>query len=239
MRFPDPLIRATLVKRYKRFLADMRFDDGSEITAHCANPGAMTGLAEPGLEAWLSPARNPARKLRWSWELARIDGRLVGINTAWPNAIVTEAIEAGAMPELAGYESLRREVRYGKNSRIDMLLEDDARPACYVEVKNVHLKRNGPAEFPDAVTKRGAKHLEELGDMVEAGHRAVMVYLVQREDCEVFALAGDIDPAYQAAFVRARERGVEALCYACRLSTEEIVVDRPLPLRLPSETESV
>jgi sugar fermentation stimulation protein A len=239
MRFPDPLIRATLVKRYKRFLADMRFEDGSEITAHCANPGAMTGLAEPGLEAWLSPARNPERKLRWSWELARIDGRLVGINTAWPNAIVTEAIEAGDIPELAGYEGLRREVRYGKNSRIDMLLEDDDRPACYVEVKNVHLKRAEPAEFPDAVTKRGAKHLEELGDMVEAGHRAVMVYLVQREDCDTFALAGDIDPAYQTAFVRARERGVEALCYACRLSTEEIIVDRPLPLRLPSETENV
>jgi sugar fermentation stimulation protein A len=231
MRFPDPLVRATLIKRYKRFLADMRFEDGSEITAHCANPGAMTGLADPGLEAWLSPARNPKRKLRWSWELARIDDRLVGINTAWPNAIVTEAIESGAIPELAGYEDLRREVRYGKNSRIDMLLEADGRPACYVEVKNVHLKREGPAEFPDAVTKRGAKHLEELGDMVEAGHRAVMVYLVQREDCEEFALAGDIDPAYQEAFARAKARGVEALCYACRLSTEEIIVERPLPIR--------
>ena len=238
MRFSDPLVRATLIKRYKRFLADMRFDDGSEITAHCANPGSMTGLAEPGLEAWLSPARNPQRKLRWSWELARINGRLVGINTALPNTIVAEAIAAGAIPELAGYGTLRREVRYGKNSRIDILLEDAARPACYVEVKNVHLKRDGPAEFPDAVTKRGAKHLEELGDMIEAGHRAVMIYLVQREDCDSFAVAGDIDPAYEAAFARAITRGVESLCYDCRLNTEAIVVNRPLPLRLPNRNET-
>ena len=232
MRFPDPLARATLIRRYKRFLADMRLDGGGEVTAHCANPGSMTGLAEPGLEAWLSPARNPERKLRWSWELARIDGGLVGINTAWPNAIVAEALAEGAIPELAGYGSIRREVRYGKNSRIDLLLSAPRRAPCYVEVKNVHLKRDAGAEFPDAVTKRGTKHLEELGDMAEAGSRAVMLYLVQRQDCDDFAIAGDIDPAYAAGLTRALARGVETLCYACRIDLEGITLERPLPVRL-------
>ena len=230
MQFPDPLRRATLIRRYKRFLADVRFDDGEEVTAHIANPGAMTGLAEPGLEVWLSPARNPARKLKWSWELARIDERLVGVNTAWPNAIVTEAIEAGAIAALSGYATLRREVKYGENSRVDILLGDEGRPDCYVEVKNVHLKRARGAEFPDAVTKRGTKHLVELSAMVAASHRAVMVYLVQREDCDDFRLAGDIDPTYAKAFAAALDAGVEALCYACQLSIEAITLDRPLPI---------
>ena len=230
MQFPDPLRRATLIRRYKRFLADVRFDDGEEVTAHIANPGAMTGLAEPGLEVWLSPARNPARKLKWSWELLRIDERLVGVNTAWPNAIVTEAIEAGAIAALSGYATLRREVKYGENSRVDILLGDEGRPDCYVEVKNVHLKRARGAEFPDAVTKRGTKHLVELSAMVAAGHRAVMVYLVQREDCDDFRLAGDIDPTYAKAFAAALDAGVEALCYACQLSIEAITLDRPLPI---------
>ena len=230
MQFPDPLRRATLIRRYKRFLADVRFDDGEEVTAHIANPGAMTGLAEPGLEVWLSPARNPARKLKWSWELARIDERLVGVNTAWPNAIVTEAIEAGAIAALSGYATLRREVKYGENSRVDILLGDEGRPDCYVEVKNVHLKRARGAEFPDAVTKRGTKHLVELSAMVAAGHRAVMVYLVQREDCDDFRLAGDIDPTYAKAFAAALDAGIEALCYACQLSIEAITLDRPLPI---------
>ena len=230
MRFPDPLRHGTLIRRYKRFLADVRFDDGEEITAHVANPGAMTGLAEPGLEVWLSPARNPARKLKWSWELARIDGRLVGVNTAWPNAIVAEAIEAGMIKPLSGYATLRREVKYCENSRVDILLGDDARPDCYVEVKNVHLKRALGAEFPDAVTTRGTKHLVELSAMVAAGHRAVMVYLVQREDCDDFRLAGDIDPTYAKAFAAALDAGVEALCYACQLSIEAITLDRPLPI---------
>lgn len=230
MKFPDPLRRATLIRRYKRFLADVVFDDGAEITAHVANPGAMTGLADPGLEVWLSPARNPARKLKWSWELARINGGLVGINTAWPNDIVAEAIEAGAIAPLAGYETLRREVKYGTNSRVDILLGGANRPDCYVEVKNVHLKRGLGAEFPDSVTKRGTKHLGELSTMVAAGHRAVMIYLVQREDCDDFRLAGDIDPVYTTAFDAAHDAGVEALCYACRLSTEAITLDRPLPI---------
>lgn len=233
MQFPAPLIKGTLVQRYKRFLADVVLEDGREVTAHCANPGAMLGLKDPGAEVWLSPAANPKRKLKFSWELLRVGEGLVGINTALPNAIVEEAILGDKVPELVGYENLRREVKYGQNSRIDILLEDPARPPCYVEVKNVHLKRNGPAEFPDSVTKRGAKHLVELGDMVDAGNRAVMFYLVQREDCEGFRIAGDIDPGYEAGLRVAIERGVEILCYRCKLSTQAIVLDQPMEFTGP------
>lgn len=231
MNFPDPLVKATLIKRYKRFLADVRFEDGTETTAHIANPGGMIGLKDPGMTIWLSPARNPARKLKWSWEIAEADGGMVGVSTAHPNAIAEEAILAGHIPELAGYENLRREVKYGKNSRIDILLEDPNRPMAYVEIKNVHLMRTpGLAEFPDAVTARGAKHLAELGDMVKQGHRAVMLYVVQRTDCDSFALAEDVDPAYAAAFRQAMTRGVEMLCYMCDITTQKITLDRPLPL---------
>tara|TARA_R110002110_G_scaffold166690_4_gene367531 strand:+ start:325 stop:1026 length:702 start_codon:yes stop_codon:yes gene_type:complete len=231
MKFPDPLVKATLIKRYKRFLADVRFEDGTEITAHIANPGGMIGLKDPGMTVWLSPARNPARKLKWSWEIAEADGGMVGVSTAHPNAIAEEAILAGRIPELTGYAGLRREVKYGKNSRIDILLEDPSRPMAYVEIKNVHLMRSpGLAEFPDAVTARGAKHLVELGDMAEQGHRAVMLYVVQRTDCDKFALAEDVDPAYVAAFRQARTRGVEMLCYMCDITTQQITLDKPLDL---------
>ena len=232
MKFPEPLISGRLARRYKRFLADVELDDGEIVTAHCPNPGSMMGLAEPGMTVWLSRAQNPKRKLKYSWELVAADGTLVGINTGHPNGLVAEAIRAGAMPELAGFEQLRQEVRYGKNSRIDILLENDAAAPCYVEVKNVHLRRSpGLAEFPDSVTARGAKHLVELGDMVEGGARAVMVYLVQRNDCETFKIAGDIDPNYEKALGVALERGVEALCYACNVTAEGIEV----VLRLPVE----
>lgn len=230
MRFSAPLVRATLVRRYKRFLADMVLATGEETVAHCANTGSMLGLAQPGAECWLSPAANPERKLRWSWELVRSGEGLVGINTAHPNGIVGEAIAAGAIPELTGYGGLRREVKYGRNSRIDILLTDGNRPDCYVEIKNVHLRRDGHAEFPDAATARGAKHLAELSAMVAQGKRAVMVYLVQREDCDRFRIAADIDPAYAAALAAARDSGVEALAYACKLSPDCIELYRPLEI---------
>jgi sugar fermentation stimulation protein A len=230
MRFPEPLVRARLIRRYKRFLADVRFADGAEAVAHCADPGKMIGLAEPGSEVWLSPARGAARKLAWTWQLVRVGAGLVGVNSALPNRIAEEAIRARRIPELAGWDGLRREVAYGRRSRIDLLLETGAGARCYVEVKNVHLKREAGAEFPDTVTERGRRHLDELADMADAGHRAVMLYLVQREDCADFRIAADIDPAYDAALRRARAHGVEALCYACRVSTAEIVLARPLPI---------
>lgn len=231
MRFPTPLVRATLLRRYKRFLADVRLEDGTEATAHCPNSGTMMGLNAPGSEVWLSPARSPGRKLPYTLELVRA-GSLVGVNTGRPNTLAEEAIRAGRIPELTGYEAIRREVPYGKNSRIDILLEGGGRPPCLVEVKNVHLRRGREtaAEFPDCVTARGAKHLVELQDMVADGRRAVMLYVVQREDCARFRLAADLDPAYAAAFTVARAAGVEALCYSCKVGLEAIELAGPLPI---------
>jgi sugar fermentation stimulation protein A len=236
MKFPDPLLKGPLIKRYKRFLADVILDSGEAIIAHCANSGSMLSVNTPGAEVWVSPARNPERKLRYTWEMIRIGDCLVGINTQHPNLLAAEAVAAGALPELAGYNAVRREVKYGRNSRIDLLLEADGRPPCYVEVKNVTMRRDltavGPAEFPDAITVRGAKHLDELAAMKAQGFRAVMLFLAQREDCRRFALAADIDPLYAAGLARARAAGVEMLCYGCRLSPLEIAIDRPIPLEL-------
>jgi sugar fermentation stimulation protein A len=235
MRFTEPLIPATLVKRYKRFLADVVLASGEAITAHVANPGAMIGLAAPGSRVWLSKSGNPNRKLPYSWELVEVDlgsgPELIGVNTAHPNLLVAEAIAAAAIPELAGYPSTRREVKYGRNSRVDFLLEAPDRPACYVEVKNVHLmRRPGLAEFPDSVTARGAKHLDELAAMATAGARAVMLFLIQIGSASQFALARDIDPAYGAAFDRARAAGVEAVAYRCRIDHAAIVLAGPVPI---------
>lgn len=229
MRFEAPLLRGTLIRRYKRFLADVALEDGRAVTAHCPNPGAMLGLTAPGSTVWLSPATNPARKLKFTWEMIEVEGTIVGINTGRPNALGEEAILAGRVPGLEGYARLRREVKYGRNSRIDILLEDDARPPCHVEIKNVHFVREpGVAEFPDSVTARGAKHLDELADVAAAGGRAVMLYVVQRSDCRRLRIAGDIDPVYAEAFARARASGVEALAHGCKTGLESIVLADPL-----------
>lgn len=233
MQLPAPLITGRLVRRYKRFLADIELDSGELITAHCANPGAMTGLKEPGLKVWLSRSDNPNRKLKFSWELIEFESQsppvFVGINTMHPNKIVREAIDNGQIAELTGYADLRTEVRYGENSRVDILLEDQHRPPCYVEVKNVHLMRTSPlAEFPDSVTARGAKHLAELSAMVHQGGRAVMLYLVQRTDAEGFALAADIDPKYARAFQDAISAGVEAYAYDCQITPKHVILNQPI-----------
>tara|TARA_R100000005_G_scaffold96642_1_gene85443 strand:- start:1041 stop:1769 length:729 start_codon:yes stop_codon:yes gene_type:complete len=231
MEFPTPLEKGTLIKRYKRFLADVEMADGRTLTAHVANSGSMMGLKEPGMTVWLSRSDNTKRKLPYSWELVEIEDAFVGINTSHPNGIVAEAIAAGDVPELAGYDSLRREVKYGENSRIDILLSGDNRPDCYVEVKNVTLARTAAeAEFPDAVTVRGTKHLRELASMVENGQRAAMFYLIQRTDCRSFRLAADIDPDYEAAFATARAAGVEILCYDCHITTNGISLGSPVPV---------
>ncbi|MHA1517765.1 MAG: DNA/RNA nuclease SfsA [Alphaproteobacteria bacterium] len=238
MRFSSALIEGRLLKRYKRFLVDVELGSGEVITAHCANPGSMLGLNMPGSRVWLSHAANPKRKLPYSWELIEVDlGRgpvLVGINTGSPNAAVAAAIENGLIPTLSGYATLRREVRYADNSRIDILLEDPKQAPCYVEIKNVHLMRDaGLAEFPDSVTARGAKHLKALASMATEGARAVTVYFVQRGDAERFALAHDIDPAYARAFEQARTAGVEALAVSSEATLEGLALPHAIQLTLP------
>ena len=240
MRFGSELVPATLIRRYKRFLADVELADGSLITAHVANPGAMTGLQAEGARVWLSKSPSLVRKLPYSWELIEADFgsglELTGVNTMHPNPVVAEALAAGTIPELAGYASIRREVKYGrtingKGSRIDFLLEDPARPPCYLEVKNVHLmRRPNIAEFPDSVTARGAKHLDELAEMAASGARAVMLFAIQIGSAQSFALARDIDPAYARAFDSARKSGVEALAWTCAITHEGIRLDRSVPI---------
>src|SRR5579871_2067776 len=223
MQFDPPLSPGIFVRRYKRFLADVMIE-GRPETVHCANPGSMLGLAMPGSRIWLSVSKNAARKLPLSWELVEVDGSLVGINTSSANRLAEEAIRRGHIEGLAGYGSLRREVAYGDRSRIDFLLENDGRPPCYIEVKSVTLKRGATAEFPDAVTARGERHLRELIAMRQAGARSVMLFIAQRDDCRRLTIAGDIDPAYAAALARAQEAGVEIIAHACRVSPAGIEV---------------
>lgn len=240
MRFSPELVPATLLRRYKRFLADVELADGSLTTVHVANPGGMIGLQAPGSRVWLSRSPNAKRKLPYSWELVEVDFgggiELVGVNTGHPNTLVAEALAAGVIPELTGYASIRREVGYGDGafggaSRIDFLLESADRPPCYLEIKNVHLmRRQGLAEFPDSVTARGARHLDELAAMAAAGARAVMLYVVQIGSAETFSLARDIDPAYGRAFDRARAANVEALAWRCRLTPQGIDLAQPVPV---------
>jgi sugar fermentation stimulation protein A len=231
MRFQTPLVPARLIRRYKRFLADVVLEsDGREVVAHCPNPGSMMGLAEADMRVWLEPNDDPKKKLKYGWRLVELaDGHFSGIDTAVPNRVVKEALQARDVPPLAAYETVRPEVKYSTNSRIDFLLTQPGLPDAYVEVKNVHLMRqSGLAEFPDCVTERGAKHLGDLSAMVAEGHRAVMLYLVQRTDCDRFTLARDLDPGYGRAFDRAREAGVEVLCFGTRITRDSVTLAGPL-----------
>ncbi len=232
MQFQTPLIPATLIRRYKRFLADVRLDGGREVVAHCPNPGSMIGLKDEGLRVWLEPNDDPKKKLKYGWRLVEFpNGHFVGIDTAVPNKAVKAALITGQVQELSSYKTVRPEVKYGENSRIDFLLTQDGLPDCYVEVKSVTLMRqNGLAEFPDSVTARGAKHLNELANMVAQGHRAVMLYLVQRTDCHGFDLARDIDPAYGAAFDKAVARGVQVICISTKITPYGVWLDQAIKL---------
>jgi sugar fermentation stimulation protein A len=231
VKFSAPLVPGRLVKRYKRFLADIVLGDGSEITCAVPNTGSMMGLTDPGSRVWLSVSDKPTRKYPHTLEIVEADGIMVGVNTGLPNKLAEEAIRAGMIADLASYEEFRREQKYGRNSRIDILLKDPARGLAYVEVKNVHMSRvAGLAEFPDTVTARGAKHLDELAGMAAEGHRAIMVFLVQRGDCESLKLCRDLDPAYCAAFDRAAAVGVEAFAIQCQISENEILPVKTIPV---------
>jgi sugar fermentation stimulation protein A len=238
LRLP-PLVPGRLLRRYKRFLADVALDTGEEVTAHCANPGAMMGLAYAGSRVLLAKASAPGRKLAYSWEFVEAGregapAQLVGINTLRPNALVAEALAHGRLSPLSGYDRVRREVRYGRASRVDFLLESENRPPCFVEVKNCHLMREpGFAEFPDCVAARSARHMDELAGMVAGGARAVVIVVIQMA-ADRFDIARDIDPAFDRAFRAARKAGVEAYAYACRIAPEEIIIDRPVTIQTPA-----
>jgi len=246
MNFVSPLQRGTLLERYKRFLADIELEDGRRIAAHCPNPGAMLGLNMPGLTVWVSVSPDPKRKLAHTLELVEVDGGLVGVNTMHPNRIVAEALAADAIAELSGYDLCRREVKYGKASRIDFLLEglgpsQTGRSAltqapttphqrAWLEVKNCHLMRQpGLAEFPDCVAARSAKHLLELEAMVAAGDRAVVLFVVQRSDCFAFSPCHDLDPKFAAGLERAAEAGVEVMVYGCQMEVTGVKIAAPIP----------
>jgi sugar fermentation stimulation protein A len=221
-----------LIKRYKRFLADAILEDGREITAHCANPGSMMGLAEPGMKVWLEPNDDPKKKLKFGWRLVdHENGHFTGVDTSIPNKTLKAALLAHEVPGLPPYDLVRPEVKYGENSRVDFLLSGNG-PDTYVEVKSVTLSRQpGFAEFPDSVTARGAKHLAELSRMVEQGHRAVMFYLVQRTDCSAMTLASDLDPTYAAAFTQAEAAGVTAIAQKCAITSHAITLASSIPVK--------
>ena len=232
MEFKTPLIEATLLRRYKRFLADVCLGDGELITVHTANTGSMLGCAEPGSRVWLSRSESTTRKYPYSWEITETAaGVLVGVNTALPNALVREAIESGVIGELQGYDSLRGEVSFGsERSRIDWLLENGGKAACYVEVKNVTAAVADTAIFPDAVSARGAKHLRELMGVVAAGQRGVLCFCVQRGDVTAVRPADEIDAVYGKTLRDARQNGVEIVAYQAEVASTGIALRRPLPV---------
>ncbi len=232
MKFSEPLLKGFLIKRYKRFLADVRLSDNGLLTAHCPNSGSMKTCQEPGWPVMLSDSNNPKRKLRYTWEMVHNGICWIGINTHLANRIAREAIESGTIEELTGYSGIRAEVKYGQNSRIDLLLSGNG-ASCYVEIKNVTLvEEDGHYYFPDAVTERGRKHLGELEEMVRRGHRAVMLFVIQRSDGDIFKPADHIDPKYGTALRQAVENGVEVLAYRAEVTPQEISVKNKIEVQL-------
>jgi sugar fermentation stimulation protein A len=235
MKFAAPLVEGVLIKRYKRFLADVTLESGEVITAHTPNTGSMSGCCEPGSPVWLLHHDNPKRKYAHSWELVQNkNGIKIGINTSLANKLVQEAIESGVAGELSGYQVIRREVKYGlENSRIDLLLEGHKnKPDCYVEVKNVTLCEQGKGMFPDAVSKRGTKHLRELMEMKRAGFRSVIFFCIQRQDVTSMSAATHIDPEYAETLQQAHRQGVEILAYRASPNPENIELRKQVPVRV-------
>ncbi len=230
--WPD-LIPGRLIRRYKRFLADVRLENGETVTAHCPNSGSMKACCQIGRPVYLSFHDNPKRKLKYTWELIHMPGSLVGVNTQVPNRLTAHAIASGDVAELNGYETVKREVKAGSNSRIDILLSSPDRRPCYVEVKNCTLVTDGAATFPDAVTLRGQKHLMELQNLVAAGCRCAMFFLIQRMDAHSFAPADDIDPEYGKKLRQASQNGVEIIVYDVSIDLKAIRLNH----RVPSDLE--
>ena len=230
MKFPPPILHARFITRYKRFFVDCTLETGEVVTAHCPNTGAMTGLLTEHCPVLLSKATNPNRKLAYTLEAMEENGTWVGVNTQRPNALVEEAIQQGEMHEFLGYASLRREVKYGSNSRVDILLENEGRPPCYVEVKNVHFKKENTAFFPDSVTLRGQKHMDELADILKTGARAACVFVVQRNDVDSFDFADFVDPIYAKKARDAHVAGVEMYAYTFTLNEKGITLCRRIPI---------
>jgi sugar fermentation stimulation protein A len=224
MKFEQTLIPGKLIKRYKRFLADIELDSGEIITAHCPNSGSMKTCANPGWNVMLSESANPKRKYKYTWEMVHNEKCWIGINTIIPNSIAEEAIKNSTIPELDGYEEIKREVKYGENSRIDILLQSE-NEKCYVEVKNVTLvEEDGNYYFPDSVTSRGLKHLHELMEMKKQGHRAVMLFVIQRSDGHIFKPAAHIDTKYAEGLKTAYDNGVEILVWQAHVCPEDIKI---------------
>lgn len=235
MQYSKPLQRVKLIRRYKRFLADVEWPDGREMTVHTANTGSMLGCATPGNYIWIRDSESNTRKYRYSWEISEADDNsLIGVNTALANTLVVEGVEQGVITELADYPTIRTEVPYGEGSRIDILLRHPGQglPDCYVEVKNVTARDGDHAIFPDAVTARGTKHLLELVNMVQSGHRAVIFFCIQRNDVGLFRAAQEIDPKYARTLTFAVENGVEALAYSAAISPEEIILSNSIPIKI-------
>lgn len=232
MRFPEPPLAGRFLRRYKRFFADVELEDGSVLVAHCPNTGSLLGCLEPGAPVWLRDSGNPARKLRHTWQAVRIGRAWVNVDTALPNRVVAEAVERGLVAELSGYASVRREVPYGKGSRIDLLLEDEARGSCHVEVKSTTLARGAVALFPDAVTERGRKHLDELARLARSGRRAVQFFFVSRGDVHTFRPADDIDPDHGRALRRAVRAGVELVARRTLVRARSLELGEALGIEL-------
>jgi sugar fermentation stimulation protein A len=232
VRFPAPPLEGRLVRRYQRFFAEVELVNGGRVVAHCPNTGSLIGCKEPGSRVWLRDSGNPARKLRFTWQAVRVGRAWVNVDTSLPNRVVAEAVAAGELAELAGYAEQRREVPYGRSSRIDLLLDDAARGTCHVEVKSTTYAEGSVALFPDAVTERGTKHLGELARLARAGRRAVQIFFVGREDVERFRPADLIDPVYARALRRAARAGVEVLAYRARVEARRLELGEALPVEL-------